>query len=160
VDGRFERFRWYGHGPHENYIDRKRSADVGVWSGSVAEQSIPYPRPQETGNKEDVRWLTLTDQSGVGLLVIADPPMAASALHFTAADLTDARHAFELTPRPETILSLDARQCGLGNGSCGPGVLPRYAVPPQPYELRLSLRPCPSAPDDEIARLARRRYPD
>ncbi len=145
-----ENLRWYGHGPHENYSDRKRCAPVGLWTGSVAGQYVPYARPQETGNKEGVRWLTLTDASGAGLLVVAEEqPMAATALHFTAADLDAANHTNELKPRPEVVLSLDARQCGLGNGSCGPGVLERYAVPAtRSYGLRLSLRPCTAITDN------------
>jgi len=159
VTADLDRFRWYGHGPHENYADRKRSADVGIWSGIVRKQYVPYPRPQECGNKEGVRWATLTDSSGTGLLVVArDAPMAASALHYTANDLAAARHTHELNPRPEVILSLDALQSGLGNSSCGPGVLERHAVPVEDYRVRISLRPCPQLTDAEAAVLARQRY--
>jgi beta-galactosidase len=138
-----ENFTWYGHGPHENYADRLESTPLGVWKSSVAEQAFPYVRPQETGNKEGVRWLSLANKEGRGLLVVAekDTPIAASALHFTANDLATATHHHELVPREEVVLSLDARQCGLGNGSCGPGVLTKYAVPVQPYSLHVSLRP-------------------
>jgi beta-galactosidase len=133
----FENFRWYGRGPWENYPDRQQSTDIGVWSSTVNDQYVPYVRPQENGNKEDVRWLTLTDATGHGLLVKAEgSPIAVSALHFTATDLA-ARHSYELNPRPEAVLSLDARQCGLGNSSCGPGVLEQYAVPPKDYALKL-----------------------
>ena len=131
VAGEFENLCWYGRGPWENYPDRKRSADMGVWTGTVTGQYVPYVKPQETGNKEDVRWLTLTDTNGTGLLVTAEgKPMAMSAIHFTAADLAAVRHNYELKPRPEVVLSLDAKQSGLGNSSCGPGVLERYAVLP------------------------------
>jgi beta-galactosidase len=142
----FENLRWYGRGPWENYSDRKRSADMGVWSGTVTGQYVPYVKPQETGNKEDVRWLTLTDTNGTGLLVAAEgKPMAMSAIHFTAADLAAVRHNYELKPRPEVVLSLDAKQSGLGDSSCGPGVLERYAVlPAQTYPLHLLFRPYPA----------------
>jgi beta-galactosidase len=145
VAGAFENFRWYGRGPWENYSDCKRSADMGVWSGTVAGQYVPYVKPQETGNKEDVRWLTLTDTNGTGLLVVAEEkPMAVSAIHFTAADLAAVRHNYELTPRPEVVLSLDAKQSGLGDSSCGPGVLERYAVlPTKTHHLHLLFRPYP-----------------
>jgi beta-galactosidase len=137
-----ENFSWYGHGPHENYADRLESTPLGVCKSTVAEQAFPYVRPQETGNKEGVRWLALTNKEGRGLLVVAeDSSIAASALHFTANDLAAARHHHELVPRDGVVLSLDARQSGLGNGSCGPGVLTKYAVPIQPYSLRVSLRP-------------------
>src|SRR5262249_25435918 len=134
----------YGRGPWENYPDRKRSADMGVWEGCVDGQCVPYVKPQETGNKEDVRWLTLTDpRTGAGLLVTAqNQSMAMSALHFTAADLAAVRHNYELKPRPEVVLSLDAKQSGLGNSSCGPGVLERYAVlPDKTYHLNLRFAP-------------------
>jgi beta-galactosidase len=138
----FENFHWYGRGPWENYADRKQSADMGIWSSSVAQQYVDYVRPQENGNKEDVRWLTLTDAGGRGLRVESvGQSMGVSALHFTAADLFAVKHDYELKPRPEVVLSLDARQCGLGNSSCGPGVLQKYAAPPTSYSLELRFSP-------------------
>ncbi len=140
VAGELEQFTWLGRGPFENYSDRKEAADLGVWSSTVTDQLVPYVRPQENGSKEDVRWLTLTAAHGVGLRVTAETnPLSVSALHFTAADLAAVKHNYELKPRPETVLSLDANNSGLGNSSCGPGVLERYAVPPQRYRLRLRL---------------------
>lgn len=140
--GSFDQLSWYGHGPHENYSDRLESSPLGFYHSTVNEQAFPYPRPQETGNKEGVRWLALRNSTGSGLLVVAEgEPFAASALRFTAQDLAAATHNHELKPREEVILSLDARHCGLGNGSCGPGVLTKYAVPIQPYSLHVSFRP-------------------
>ncbi|MGH7951192.1 MAG: glycoside hydrolase family 2 TIM barrel-domain containing protein [Limisphaerales bacterium] len=143
VSGDFENVRWLGRGPWENYSDRDQSADMGVWPSTVDQQFVPYVRPQENGNKEDAHWLKLTDARGNGLKIAAEEnPFAFSALHFTAADLAAAKHDYELKPRPETILSLDAKNCGLGNGSCGPGVLECYSVPPRVYHLQL--RFCPA----------------
>ena len=62
----FEQLAWLGRGPHESYIDRKTSADVGLYEGLVAEQYERYVRPQDNGNKTDVRWLTLADGRGNG----------------------------------------------------------------------------------------------
>jgi len=153
----YRHFTWYGRGPHENYVDRKTSAAMGVWSSAVEEQFVPYPHPQETGNKEDVRWLSLTDAEGYGLLVTSmAEPVAASALHFAAADLDQATHLHKLQARDEVVLSLDAKQCGLGNSSCGPGVLERYSVPPQEYQLHL--RFAPLVPSSNAAELSRLRY--
>ncbi len=144
--GDLENLSWYGRGPHENYIDRKESADVGLWRSTVTQQYVPYPRPQECGNKEEVTRLTLTDDRGQGLEVATlGEPFSMSALHFTARDLSAVTHKHELKPREEVILSLDAAQLGLGNGSCGPGVLKKYAVEKKKHELKLVLRPC-SAP--------------
>lgn len=147
IASEFENLRWFGRGPIENYSDRKQAADIGVYSSTVTAQFVPYARPQENGNKEDVRWLMVTDTNGFGLRVTAEgSPFAMSALHFTAADLFAAKHDYELKPRPEIILSLDAKQSGLGNGSCGPGVLERYAVLPVPYQLHVRFSRCePSA---------------
>jgi len=138
-----EQVRWYGRGPWENYADRKESAFVGVWSSSVSDQCVPYVRPQENGNKEGVRWLTLTDASGRGVKISTlEMPFSFSALHYTANDLATARHNVDLKARPETILSLDARMSGLGNSSCGPGVLEKYTVPPtQTYRLHVCFQP-------------------
>ncbi len=133
---------WFGRGPWENYSDRKESADVGIWNSTVAELFVPYVRPQETGNHEDTRWLKLTDHLGNGFQINGSENLFSfSALHFIAGDLTAARHPHELTPRHDVVLSLDAKHSGLGNGSCGPGVLEKYAVLPQSYELKLQFRP-------------------
>lgn len=140
-----ENVRWLGRGPWENYPDRKESADMGVWSGTVDDQYVPYVRPQENGNKEDARWVELTDADGGGLKISAvKNPFAFSALHFTANDLASVRHNYELAPRKEIILSLNAKMSGLGNSSCGPGVLEKYAVPPEKYSLKLRFAPAKS----------------
>jgi beta-galactosidase len=141
----FENVRWLGRGPWENYPDRKDSADLGRWQTTVTGQYVPYVRPQDNGNREDVRWLELTDAAGNGLKIATlHQPFSYSALHFTAGDLSAVRHNYELHPRPEVILSLDAAVCGLGNSSCGPGVLEAYAVPPKNYSLNLRFSPVTS----------------
>jgi beta-galactosidase len=138
----FENVRWLGRGPWENYSDRKESADIGVWHSTVMEQYVPYVRPQETGNKEDVSWVELTDAGGNGLKISAVKNLFAfAALHFTAQDLATARHNYELNLREDIILSLDAKMSGLGNSSCGPGVLEKFSVPPTNYSLHLKFSP-------------------
>lgn len=148
LDQSLENLEWYGRGPHENYVDRKRSAEVGRYRSTVTEQYVRYPWPQETGNKEEVRWAALTNADGSGVLVVADRTFSMTALHFTAGDLVRAKHFNELTPRPEVILCVDYAQCGLGNGSCGPGVLPKYNLRPVPARYGFSLRPLTPALGD------------
>jgi hypothetical protein len=121
---------WYGRGPHESYPDRKESAAFGVYTSTVAEQYVHYMKPQEHGNHTDTRWLRLTDGKGAGLLVMADTTLDFSAHHYTPQELTAAMHTYDLPRRKEVILNLDAHMGGLGNGSCGPGVLPTYMVAP------------------------------
>jgi len=143
LSDQLETLQWLGRGPWENYPDRLESADQGLWKSTVADQYVPYVHPQENGNKEDVRRLILSTGHEAGLeITTLAAPFAFSALHYTAADLAAVRHNHELKPRPETVLSLDAKQCGLGNSSCGPGVLAKYSVPPdQTCELHLRFQP-------------------
>jgi beta-galactosidase/beta-glucuronidase len=141
LPGGYETFTWYGRGPHETYADRKEGAQVGVYSGTLDEQYVPYIVPQENGNKTDVRWGALTDRDGVGLLAVGMPFLEVSAHHFSPEDLTEARHTYELKRRDYIVLNLDYKQSGLGGASCGPGTLPAYLIEPRPVQFRLRLRP-------------------
>jgi beta-galactosidase/beta-glucuronidase len=153
----YDTMTWFGGGPHECYIDRQESAQVGRYSGSVDEQYVPYVVPQENGNKMGVRWVALTNATGAGLLAVAEPTMEASAHHFSTEDLTQARHLHELHWQPEVTFNLDYQQCGLGGGSCGPGTRPEYQLPAVPMTFRVRLRGL--APDDDPALLARQELP-
>lgn len=137
----FDRFAWYGLGPHESYPDRRESVKRGLFSGTVQEQFESYVRPQENGNKSEVQWAAVTDARGLGLLATAQSLLNVSVHHYTPEDLTEARHTFELTRRDETIWHLDHAQGGLGSQSCGPGPLPEYLL--QPAETRFSVRLTP-----------------
>ena len=85
----FDRMEWYGRGPHESYEDRKTSAFMGRYKGLVSEQFHPYIRPQETGNKTDVRWMYLSREDGKGLLIFGVEPLSMSAWHYLSEDLDD-----------------------------------------------------------------------
>lgn len=136
----YNTFIWQGRGPQDNYPDRKTSAAVGLWKGSVADQYVHYPRPQDSGNKEEVCRLMLTDRHGKGIRVDAvEDVFSASALHYTAQDLYKETHDCNLKPRPEVILSLDAAVLGLGNSSCGPGVLKKYAIDKKEHTLHIRI---------------------
>ena len=138
---RFDRLSWYGRGPHESYIDRKESARVDIYHGTVQEQYVPYIFPQENGNKSDVRWASLTDLQGRGLFVAGMPLINFSALHYTPEDLTEANHTFELKKRDEVILNLDYRHNGLGSNSCGPIPMEKYLLFPAKMDFSLRIRP-------------------
>jgi beta-galactosidase len=112
---RLDRLHYYGRGPEENHWDRNNGTDVGLYSGTVAEQWTPYIRPQENGNKTDVRWAALTDRDGVGLLVSGEPLLEVNASHFTPEDLSNGvRHDYQLTPRDAVVLRVNHRQMGVG----------------------------------------------
>ncbi|MBN0044534.1 DUF4981 domain-containing protein [Streptomyces actuosus] len=115
LPARLEHLRYYGRGPEENYRDRNDGTDVGLWSGTVSGQWTPYIRPQENGNRTDVRWLALTDGDGSGLLVSGEPLIEFNASHFTPEDLSlAARHDYQLDPREEVVLRVNHRQMGVG----------------------------------------------
>jgi len=82
----FDNVVWYGRGPHESYWDRKTGAAVGVYSADVTDLYHPYIRPQENGNRTDVRWVALTNDDGTGLLAVGRPLLNFSAHHFTIDD--------------------------------------------------------------------------
>ena len=138
----FDTMTWYGRGPHETYWDRKTGAAVGIYSGPVEEQTHLYVRPQENGNKTDVRWVALTNSEGTGLLAVGMPLLSVSAWPFTMADLEKAQHINEL-PRRETItVNLDYGQMGVGgDNSWGAFTHPEYILPCKPYSYSFRLKP-------------------
>jgi beta-galactosidase len=140
----FDRLAWFGKGPHETYWDRQ-DARVGLYRGTVADQYFDYIKPQETGNKEGVRWLALTDARGRGLLAVGAPLLSANALHPTTDDLYCATqkenfYRYQLPERKTVTLNLDLHQRGLG-GDDSWGALPhaefRLTNPPYRYRYRL-----------------------
>ncbi len=128
-----DRVAWYGRGPHETYPDRRRAGRVGRWEADLDELFTPYVRPQESGGRADVRWISLRDAAGRGVRITLDVPRQVSATRFRAADLAAATHHPELVPRPGAIVHLDAAHRGLGTASCGPDTLPAYLVGPGTY---------------------------
>ncbi|WP_246055135.1 glycoside hydrolase family 2 TIM barrel-domain containing protein [Pseudalkalibacillus caeni] len=138
----FEAMTWYGRGPFENYWDRKKAADVGLYESTVDDQFIPYLEPQETGNKTDVRWVTFTNKEGVGLMATGQPLLEVGALHYTEEDLENASHPYKLERKDNIIVSLDYRQMGVGgDNSWGARPHPEftlYANKPYSYSYRLN----------------------
>ena len=127
----YEHLVYYGRGPQENYIDRYHSALIGRYESTVTDQYYPYIRPQETGNKTDVRWLTLLDKDGFGLKITGLQPLAFSALHFTPEDLDPGltrkmQHQVDVVPQKNIFLHVDLKQRGLG-GDNSWGMLPHKA---------------------------------
>ncbi len=134
----FDSIAWYGRGAHESYWDRKTSALVGLYEGKVSEQVHPYVRPQETGNKSDVRWATLTNEEGRGLkvsFVEGGDYLNVSANHFAEEDLDGGEtktqtHFGELEERDWTTFNIDLQQMGVGgNTSWGALPLEKYRLP-------------------------------
>jgi beta-galactosidase len=170
----FQSLEWLGRGPHESHWDRKASARVHVFEGLVRDQYHPYVRPQESGNRTDIRWMAFRRSTdGRGLMVIADggegeglgpyPYLSMSALLYTQDDLDDGpqkdqRHSGELEERDFVSLNVDFRQMGVGGiTSWGPTALPKYSLPYDRYTYRFILRPLRDS-DVEPGELASTRY--
>lgn len=113
-------FTYYGRGPEENYADRKTGQFVGVYSAEVDDMVTNYTRPQSNGNREDVRWASLTDGND-GILFIAPDLMSISALPYSEQQLFEADHPYKLEKKGSTTLHLDCGVTGLGGASCGQG---------------------------------------
>ena len=156
-----EWMRWHGRGPQDSYRDRKEAALVGVYQSRVTDQWTNYVLPQEHGNKEDVRWIAVTDNDGQGLLVVAPETIAASAAHWRPEDnyvngRERSHHPNEVKFVETTVLNLDVYNRALGNASCGPDVIPKYRIPAATAHLNLLLMPLTGPqPDTEIAERAR-----
>lgn len=137
----FENLCWYGFGPQENYPDRKAGSMVGLWKSTVTDQFIKYPRPQDNGNKEDISYLLLSNSRNKGIRIDAvENTFSASALHFSVNDLANEQHVCNLLSRKEVILSVDCAVLGLGNSSCGPGVLKKYAIENKEHTLHFRIK--------------------
>jgi len=145
----FDSMAWYGRGPHESYWDRKTSAAVGVYRGKVIDQYHPYIRPQENGNKTDVRWVALTNKDGLGLLAVGKPLLNVSASHFLIDDFENGpekeqHHPFDLKMHNFVTLNLDYKQMGVGGDtSWGDRARPhpQYTLYAKEYSYSFRLRP-------------------
>jgi beta-galactosidase len=125
-----EHVRWYGRGPAETYIDRAFER-VGVYTSTVTADWVEYSRPQENGNKTDVRWVELTNDRGLGLRAQGMPLIGVEARHVSRRDIERAAYTYQIPPRPEIYLNLDLKQMGVG----GIDSWSRQAHPMEPYRI-------------------------
>ena len=143
----FENIEYYGRGPHENYADRNNSSFVGLFKQTVKEQYYPYIRPQETGNKTDVRWYTLFEEDAVKITIESDTLLGMTALHYLIEDLDDGlekdqRHANELSERDLTNLLIDHKQMGVASiDSWGALPLEKYRLTDKEYTYQFKITP-------------------
>ncbi len=140
LPGELDHVSWYGRGPGECYVDSKQANRVGVYSCSVDDLYVPYVYPQDNGNRTDVRWISLTNTRGMGLMAVM-PNLNFSAHRFSTQDIEKAQHTCDLIPRDEITLNLDYRHHGLGSASCGPGVLSQYELHPHEFDFTIRLKP-------------------
>ena len=170
VPAAFDRVTWYGRGPHENYWDRKNSADVGEYTARLDSFVTSYIRPQENANRSDVRWAAFTSdqqQGGAGLLALGRPrqPLSVSAWPYTQDQLRAADHTYDLPDAPETVtVNLDLKQMGLGGNGWSEKARPleKYRLRAPSYRYRFLLRPFDASEETprQAARAPLPRRPD
>lgn len=125
----YDNFSWYGKGPHENYWDRCLGARVGVYSGKVQDQFTPYLRPQECGNKTEVRWTRFTNDHGVGIEISGLPVIEVNALPYTPFELEEKDHTYLLPPSNKVVVRINYKQMGIGgDDSWGTRTHPEYTL--------------------------------
>ncbi|KAA3640214.1 MAG: DUF4981 domain-containing protein [Bacteroidetes bacterium] len=156
----FQFMQWYGKGPHETYWDRKSSGETGIWQGQVWEQLHRYPRPQESGNKTEVRWMSLTNKNGQGLKVsTTSVPLSMSAWQLKMEELdfvagkkgaesasglvpVTSKHGADLIPGAVISWNIDLKQMGLGGDtSWGRHVHDEYTLSEKKYDYSFRITP-------------------
>ena len=132
----YDQITWYGNGPQETFQDRKQGASIGVYETTVFDSYYPFVRPQDTGNRTDVRFFAVeSDATGLGLMVVGTDPVEAGALYWNVKELstthtdTSKRHPYQLEKPSHTVLHVDLKSRGIGSNSCGPQPLEQYLMP-------------------------------
>ncbi|KRE69481.1 glycoside hydrolase family 2 TIM barrel-domain containing protein [Paenibacillus sp. Soil750] len=129
LDAAFENLTWYGRGPHENHWDRNVGAKLALHNGTVAEQFVPYLRPQECGNKTDVRWATLTNSAGRGLRIAGLPTVELNALPYSPSELEAHDHPYKLPASDKVVVRVNYKQMGVGgDDSWGARTHPEFTL--------------------------------
>jgi beta-galactosidase len=143
----FDNLEYFGRGPHENYIDRNRSAFVGLYKSKVADQYFNYVRPQENGYKTDARWFELRNENGIGIRVEGAPTVGFSALHnpiedFDMENMDDYRHTNDIVKGDGVFICTDYKMMGVaGDDSWGARPYPEYSLKAQNYEFSFTIKP-------------------
>lgn len=134
---------WYGRGPHENYWDRKTGARLGYFSGRVQDQFVPYIRPQECGNKTDVRYASITQgEDGAGIRIEGNPVLELNALPWTPEELEANDHIYKLPASQKTVVRVNYKQMGVGgDDSWGAPTHSEFTLPAdKTYVFRFAFR--------------------
>ncbi len=135
LSGECEKVKWYGRGEGETYPDCKDGGKMGIFEKSVDDFYFPYVVPQETGNREDTKWLMAKFSHGEVLWLKSEVPFCFSALHYSQEELTRASHTNELLRVEEVYLSVDYGQNGLGSASWGAEALEKDRLKPEPFHF-------------------------
>ena len=141
-----EHVRYTGYGPHENYVDMRRSAWKGEFKTTVDEMFVNYEVPQENGARYGVTNALFTDERGFGLHISSTgdngDSFSFNASHYTSEDLDKAKHSYQLRKRDETIVNIDYKNNGIGSNSCGPILPKQYRFDELQFSFAVCIMPC------------------
>ena len=141
LDKRYDQASYFGRGPMENYADRKRGFDVGVYKSTVNDQFTPYEKPMDCGNHEDVRWAKVSDVSGSGLMAQSDNTLLqVSMLPFSDEEMDKVEYRVDLPPCRATVFCISHLTLGVGTAGCGPRPLPQYITYAAPTTFNYILK--------------------
>lgn len=145
LDPALDQFAYFGRGPMENYADRKRGFDVGLYTSTVRGNMTPYAKPMENGNHEDVRWAAVTGKAG-GLLAqaAAGGVLQAGALPYTDEQMDPVEYTVDLPPSTASVFVIAAKTQGVGSNGCGPRPGDEYIVWSVPATFSYALRLLPA----------------
>ena len=148
LDNTYNQVNWYGRGPHENYQDRKTSALVRHYQRPVEELYFPYIRPQENGNRSDIRWVSFLDKTGKGIKVSAQNHLLNFSAHhqlnsdFDEGDKKIQRHDFDIPKRDIVNVNIDYLQMGVGgDNSWGNMPMGEYMIKAKDYSYNFMIEP-------------------
>jgi beta-galactosidase len=136
-----ESVEYFGYGPYESYIDKRRSTRKSKFKANVDHLHENYLMPQENGSHYSTEWATVSNQLDMGLLFIGMDDFSLNVSHYTPHDLTAANHPHELKRREETIVNIDYALSGIGSNSCGPELLPAYRLSGTDISFKLRIKP-------------------
>jgi beta-galactosidase len=141
LNKQFDQVEYFGRGPVENYSDRKRGFDVGVYKSSVKEQLTPYEKPMDCGNHEDVRWAKVTTTTGTGLMAKSDSAlMQVSMLPYSDEEMDKVEYRIDMPQSSATVFCISHLTLGVGSASCGPRPLPQYIIYAVPTSFTYTLK--------------------
>ena len=161
IPAKFDQMTWYGRGPHATYIDREFER-IGRFSSSVDEQWVEYSRPQENGNKTDVRWIAMTDKAGNGLLFSAEgEALSVGAKFYSKETMENSNYSFQMKRSEDIHLNIDHIQLGVGgDDSWGATAHSEYQLSGKEYSYSYRIRPITAGQDiDELNNKAVKAYP-
>ncbi len=141
LNKQLDQISYFGRGPMENYSDRKRAFDIGLYSSSISEQMTPYEKPMDCGNHEDVRWAEITQKGGLGIKVTSDKNlMQITALPYTDEEIEKTEYRIDLPQSSATVLCVSHKTLGVGSNGCGPRPLKEFITYAEPAKFVYTLK--------------------